>query len=368
VRVEPEELLRKYSNSSVDKSGMLELVLSFPEKLADALREYEKLAPALDGKLPKKPRGVVIAGMGGSFIGGLFAQDALYDTCDVPILPLRESELPAFVNREYLVVAVSYSGNTEETIRVFLEAFRRKTPLAVIASGGLLEKAALQVGTPFIKLPAGLPPRAAFPFMCAALAVLLDSVQDSFKLISKLEKAAEHLRGASSLALGEGEALSKWMLEQYRSGKLLVVYSYRPYLSAGYRLKTQINENAKLHAFFSEIPESNHNEIMGWEGQTGLSALLLRSYREQPYMRYRLEFLRELLLNKGVAVREITPRGETRVEELLYYIYTFDVASVLLSLMRGVDPTPVETISKLKKYLDERINIGEELQRALSGF
>ncbi|MCC6039565.1 MAG: bifunctional phosphoglucose/phosphomannose isomerase [Thermofilum sp.] len=366
--MKPEELLRKYLDPSVDRSGMLELVLRLPDNLASALREYGRLASTLDGRLPKRPRGVVIAGMGGSFIGGLFVQDALYDACDIPVLPLRETELPAFVNKEYLVIAVSYSGNTEETIRVLLEAFKRKTHLAAVASGGLLEEAALKTGIPFVKLPAGIPPRAAFPFMCAALAVLLDSVQESPRLMGELEKAANYLKEVSDLALDESEALSRWMFEQYSSGKMLVVYSYRPYLSAGYRLKTQINENAKLHAFFSEIPESNHNEIMGWEGQTALFALLLRAGGEPPYIRYRLEFLRELLSSRGVAVREVVPRGETRVQELLYLFYAFDIASVLLSLMRGVDPTPVETISRLKKYLDERINIREELERTLSNF
>jgi len=364
--VKPEELLCKYSNPSLDRSGMLELVLQFPDNLADALKECEQLAHTIESKLPKRPQGVVVAGMGGSFIGGLFAQDALYDTYSVPLIPLREAGLPAYVGKDYLVIAVSYSGNTEETIRVFLEALRRKIPLVAMASGGLLEEAALEAGVPFVKLPAGMPPRAAFPFMCAALAVLLDSVQGSSKLAGELREAVEHLRKVSDSALHESEALSRWMLEQYLAGKLLVIYSYRPYLSAGYRLKTQVNENAKLHAFFSEIPESNHNEIMGWEGQTGLFALLLRTKREPPYIHYRLEFLKELLSSKGVAVREVVARGETRVQELLYFFYVFDLASVLLSLMRGVDPTPVETISKLKKYLDERIDLKGEIKQVVS--
>lgn len=366
--MKPEELLRRYSDPSVDRSGMLDLVLRFPENLGNALKHYEEITHMLEGKLPRNPKGVIVAGMGGSFIGGLFAQDILYDSCSIPLIPLRETELPAFVDSNYLVIAVSYSGNTEETMRVFLEALRRKVPLVAVASGGFLEEASSRAHVPFVKLPAGMPPRAAFPFMCAALAVLLDLVQDSLKLASELGRAVSNLIKASDLALEESVSLSKWMIEQYRLGKVLVVYSYRPYLSAGYRLKTQVNENAKLHAFFSEIPESNHNEIMGWESQAELFALLLRGSKEPPYMYFRIEFLRELLSGKGVAVREITARGETRAEELLYLFYVFDIASVLLSISRGVDPTPVETISRLKKYLDEKINLREEIMLTLSNF
>mgnify|MGYP001772854290 CR=1 FL=1 len=357
--MKPEELLASYGpRIRVDSRGLLNRALLFPEDLEKGLKEYSRLAGEL--KLPSDVSGVVIAGMGGSFIGGSFLHDVLYWHSRRPIIPMREATLPSYVNSDYMLIAVSYSGNTEETIRVLVEARRRGLPTVGVASGGLLEKLAARWAIPFVKLPAGLPPRAAFPYMCAALSSILEAAQLADNLLKELASAVEFLKASTSEALTLSDNLARWLHEQYAIGNSTIIYSYRPYLSAGYRLKTQINENAKLHAFFSEIPEANHNEIMGWEGPFRFSVILVRGREEPAYLMHRLEFLKELFAERGVNYAEARAEGGTLLQELLYLFYVFDVASILLSLLRGVDPAPTPTIDKLKKYLQERVELPEE--------
>lgn len=349
---------------AVDSHRMLHRVLSFPIDLASSAKEYSSIGvklPPLEDLV-----GVIIAGMGGSFIGGLFLQDALYEKTEKALIPIRETLLPSYINSHYLLIAVSYSGNTEETIRVALEAYRRKIPIVAVASGGLLAKLAEAWKIPFVKVPSGLQPRAAFPYMGAALAAIVEALGLAPGLLENLRSAALSLERASSSVLAASDTLAKWLHDRYNAGDFPIVYSYRPYLSAGYRFKTQLNENAKLHAFHSEIPESNHNEIMGWEGPFRFSTVLVRAREEPAYIRYRIEFLKELFAEKGIKYTEVRAQGENRMEELLSLFYTFDVASVLLALLRGIDPAPTTTINNLKRYLEERINISLDIERITS--
>lgn len=341
--------------AELDKSGMLARVRSYPNDLRSAASKYAKL----EVEVPEPLKGVVAAGVGGSFIGALALQDLLYDRLRLPIHAIKEMELPAFVDKHYLFVAISYSGNTEETIRVVAEACRRGAPTIAVTSGGLIAEHARKLGFQVVWLPPGLPPRAAFPYILSALAAVIDTIDPSLNLIQSVTEAARHLEQNDEELTRLAVELSDWMLQGYSSGRLLVAYAYRPYLSAGYRLKTQINENAKLHAFFSEIPESNHNEIMGWEAVSPLFALLVRAPHEPPEIRHRLEFLIDVWSSRGVPFREIRSLEGSRLERLISLFYTFDLASVFLALKRGVDPTPVETISQLKKHLDARIKLRE---------
>ncbi|MEM0494721.1 MAG: bifunctional phosphoglucose/phosphomannose isomerase [Thermofilum sp.] len=355
-----EELLALYaSHAAVDSQEMLARALSLPADIRDGSERYSTLVDKLP--LPRDPESVIVAGMGGSFIGGLFLQDALYEESSKMIIPLRETGLPGSVNERHLLVAVSYSGNTEETLRVVLEARRRRIPTVAVTSGGLLAKLATEWKIPLVEVPSGLKPRAAFPYMCTALAAVVEAAGLVDGLMLKLKEAAGFLENVKQEVLDAGNSLARWLFEQYEAGNFPVVYSYRPFLSAGYRLKTQINENAKLHAFFSEIPEANHNEIMGWEGPFRFSAVIVRAPGEPPYVHHRMEFLRELLRGRGVKHVEVHAIGENQLQKLLSLFYAFDIASILLALLRGTDPAPTATIDSLKKYLEERIDISREI-------
>lgn len=355
-----EDLLALYAPYiGVDTHGMLSRVLSLPVDLRESVERYSAIGREIS--IYKVPEGIVITGMGGSFIGGLFLQDALYETSRKLIIPLRETSLPSGIDDRYLLIAVSYSGNTEETIRVVFEAHQKKIPLIAVTSGGLLAKLAEKWKIPLVEIPSGFQPRAAFPHMCAALAAIVETSGLASGLLSSLKNTASFLENNMHLILDRSDMLARWLSEQYKAGNFPIIYSYRPYLSAGYRLKTQINENAKLHAFYSEIPESNHNEIMGWEGPFKFSVVLVRTTGEPDYIYHRIEFLRELLRNRGVEHTEVQALGENHLQKLLSLFYTFDVASILLALLRGVPPAPTTTIDNLKKYLEERITFSQKI-------
>jgi len=351
-----EQLLPRYSN--LDRGGMLKRVLTYFADLEDAAQRYKDTR--LEREIPDPLHGVIVTGMGGSFIGALFLQDLLYDSWRTPILALREITLPAFADKRHLLVAVSYSGNTEETIRVLVEARRRGIPVVAVTSGGLMAELAEKLSYQLVRLPSGLAPRAAFPYMVTALAAILDALDPSLRLVDSIKRSSLNLAQCGSDMQRHALELADWMLNNYGANRLPIIYAYRPYLSAGYRFKTQINENAKLHAFFSEIPESNHNEIMGWESPSNLFTVVIRA-EEPPHMLHRMEFLLDLWSKRGIPYREVKPLGGSRLEKLLSLFFTLDLTSVLLALKRDVDPTPVETISQLKKYLDSRINIRSSL-------
>lgn len=340
--------------SELDKSGMLNRVLSYFRDLEEAVHKYS--GTKLEVEIPDPLGSVIVTGMGGSFIGALFLHDLLHDSWQTPIFALKELALPAFVDKHHLLIAVSYSGNTEETIRVLVEARRRGVPSVAVTSGGLIAEYADKLSYQVIRLPSGLAPRAAFPYILTALAAVFDAIDSSLKLVKSIGSSALNLVRHCDTMQRSATELAGWMLQNYTAHRLPIIYAYRPYLSAGYRFKTQINENAKLHAFFSEIPESNHNEIMGWETESNLFTAIIRD-DESPQLQYRIEFLLDLWRRRGIPFKEIKPHGGNRLENLLSLFYISDLTSVLLALKRAIDPTPVETISQLKKFLDTRIDV-----------
>ncbi|MHB9303110.1 bifunctional phosphoglucose/phosphomannose isomerase [Thermofilum pendens] len=348
----------------VDKLGMLVQAVTFPESLMHGIGAYSRLHKLLHSKIPVSPKGIVVSGMGGSFIGGLFLQDVLYSRAKVPLILLRDTYLPAFVDENYLLVAVSYSGNTEETIRVVAQATQAKVPVVAVTSGGLLQRFAEKYGLPVVSLPMGLPPRAAFPYMACALSAIVEVAIGEANLLSEIESCAENLSARRDEVFSRASESAENVKSLVEKGLTPLVYSYRPYISAGYRFKTQLNENAKIHAFYADLPEANHNEIMGWSSPLAgkFFAVLIRGREEPFYMDARISFLRELFETQGIPFLEQKPVFDApHTCELLQLIYMLDLVSVAVALKMGVDPTPVDTITKLKKVLDARINLKEEL-------
>ncbi|QOJ79626.1 bifunctional phosphoglucose/phosphomannose isomerase [Infirmifilum lucidum] len=353
-----EEVYRLISPNArqLDNSGMLLHVLGMPRSILEGLEKYGEESGRILVYEPEKIKGVVVSGMGGSFISGLFLYDLLSDRASKPILLNRDAKLPSFVDKNYLLVTVSYSGNTEETLRVYLEGYRRGTPIVAITSGGEMAAVSDRLGVPLLRLPPNVPPRAAFPYITAALASILEIIT-GVSVLEELRQAAEDLEKSLEASLGEGVAVARLLRDDVKSGLTPLVYGYSPYLSPAYRFKTQMNENAKVHAFFGELPEANHNEIMGWGGPLGRFTVSIIRGREEPeYMRARIEFLEGVLKKNGVPLYNLYGEGGSRASELLSLVFKVDVASVVLALLLGIDPTPVGTITELKGYLESRVS------------
>ncbi len=362
--------------SRIDRGGMLSMIEKTPENLVEAYRLAARLE--IPGSIEVGGRtlnyrslsSVVVAGMGGSAIGGDIVRDLTRDILPIPLTVSRGYSLPGFARGDTLVVAVSYSGNTEETISCFIEAVRKGCPVIAVASGGLLGDMASSAGVPFIRVPQGYQPRAALPFLMVPLLVVLEK----FELVKNVEEwvkeAAEAVAGIRD-KLGfdtpyEENPLKK--LAAALQGRIPAIYAYWPYRSAGLRFKTQLNENSKVLARFEELPEQNHNEIMGWEKSDVKphAAVFLRGSEERVEVGARVEFMEAVLRELGVPVYELRAREGCRLSEILSLIYQGDLVSYYLALLNRVDPTPVGTIQRLKKHLAEKVSTLERLRKEFS--
>ncbi len=363
-----EELRRKY-----DRSDMYSVIVRLPEELGESYERFSEVELPSRLIIAGRERRlddinkVAVVGMGGSAIGGGIVYSLLSDRLEVPYYVFRSFMLPAFVDRQTLLICISYSGNTDETLAACAEGIGRGAYPVFVTSNGALSSIAQRFGIPTYRLPPGRPPRTATAFMVSAILRALEAADLIPSLEEEVKEAVSFLRNKRDDYASLSEDSLPYRLASAINGKVPLIYAYAPYTSAGFRFKTQINENAKYHAFFAELPEANHNEIMGWEG--GLAAsyhvVIFRGSRESEEMRARVDFWRELLSKLGVGITEVKAKGPNLLAELFYLILIGDVASYVLALMRGIDPTPVATISSLKKYVGERVRTREEVLRML---
>lgn len=325
---------------------MLEDVLAIPDHLRDALWRVEsaRLEPA-------DAAGVMVCGMGGSAIGGDLAAAALGDRLTRPLLTVRGYELPSWATPEWTVLLSSYSGDTEETLACFAAAEALGARRVVATTGGELAAAARQAGVPVIGLPGLLPaPRSAvaYTLVCAAEVAALAGAAP--RIHTEVDAAAAFLEEqADDLRARAAEIAAR--LE----GRLAVVHGADLTAAVAGRWKAQINENAELPAFSSELPEADHNEICGWAGAAAvgarLAAVTLEDSDQHPRERRRFELTAAAIEAGGAEVVRVETRGETRIARLLWATMLGDLVSVRLAESRGVDPLPTEALDDLKAAL-----------------
>jgi glucose/mannose-6-phosphate isomerase len=323
---------------------MLDDVLAIPDHLRDALWRIEsaRLEPA-------ESAGLLVCGMGGSAIGGDLAAAALGDRLTRPLLTVRGYELPSWATPEWTVLGVSYSGNTEETLACFAAAEALGARRVVVSTGGALVDAAREAGVPVVGLPGILQPRAAVAYVFAAAAEGAALAGAAPHIHTEIDAAAAFLAERSEGLRGRAAEIAARL-----EGTLPVVYGADLTAAAARRWKTQVNENAKLPAFFSELPEADHNELCGWApGAVGgtLAGVLIEDADQHPRERRRFELTAAAIDAAGAEVVRLETEGETRVERLLWAVMLGDLVSVALAEARGVDPTPVEAIEGFKAAL-----------------
>ncbi|MGZ5325698.1 MAG: bifunctional phosphoglucose/phosphomannose isomerase [Solirubrobacterales bacterium] len=329
---------------AVDAERELDAVLAIPDHLRDALWRIEsaKLEPA------DAPT-TVVCGMGGSAIGGDLAGAAFGNRLQRPLLTARGYELPPGAMPESLVLCSSYSGDTEETLACYEGAEALGARRIVATTGGRLAERARADGVPVIGLPAGLQPRAAvgYMFCVAAEAAKLSGAADS--LHTEIDSCAAHLE-----AQRDGLATRSAELAAALRGATAVIYGSGLTAPVAYRWKTQLNENGKVPAFAAQMPEADHNEIAGWEGAEECGkfvAVLLEDSDQHPRERERFELTAELIEPHVDRVVRLETEGETRTERMLQAVMLGDLVSLQVAAARGVDPSPVPVIEKLKDGL-----------------
>jgi glucose/mannose-6-phosphate isomerase len=247
------------------------------------------------------------------------------------------------------VLCSSYSGDTEETIACYEAAEALGAKRIVATTGGELGEAARRDGVPVIGLPAGLQPRAAVGYVFTAAAEVAALVGAAPGIRTEIDSSAAHLREASGILAERAAALAERL-----EGSIPVIYGADLTIPVAWRWKTQINENAKLPAFAAELPEADHNEIVGWQGageSNRLSAVFLGDRDQHPRVRQRIELTADLIEPEATAVARIETEGESRTERLLWTVMLGDLLSLQLAARRGVDPAPIEPIERLKDLL-----------------
>lgn len=323
---------------------MLDDVLAIPDHLRDALWRVESARLARG-----ESEGLFVCGMGGSAIGGDLAAAALGDRLRAPLVTVRGYSLPSWASAGWGVLCSSYSGETEETLSCFDAAAALGARRVVASTGGALSERAREVGDPVIGLPGLLPaPRAAVAYMLVCALEVAAATGIAPRLAEEVEAAAAFLEAErDDLRHLAGELAGKL------AGRLPVIYGAGPTAAAARRWKTQVNENAKLPAFRSELPEANHNEICAWEGVGGasLAAVLLEDRDQHPRERLRFDLTAAEVERDGAPAVRIEAAGETRVARLLWTVMLGDLLSLELASARGVDPLPIAAIDRLKSSL-----------------
>jgi len=320
---------------------MLDDVLAIPEHLRDALWRVE--SARLRGE---DAAGLMVCGMGGSAIGGDLAAAVLGDRLTRPLLTVRGYEIPSWVTPDWTILFSSYSGDTEETLACFAAAEALGARRIVASTGGALVADAREAGVPVIGLPGLLPaPRTAVAYVLVCVAEVAALAGVAPRIHTEIDAAANFLAGE----LDAPRALAAEVAGRIGEAAPVVVGADLT-VPAARRWKTQINENAEAQAFFSELPEADHNEICAWS-EEGFAAVLLEDSDQHPRERRRFELTAEAIEAAGAEAIRIETRGETRVARLLWATMLGDLVSLELADARGVDPLPVEAIDTLKANL-----------------
>ncbi len=320
---------------------MLDDILAIPDHLRDALWRVDSARLETSEAV-----GLMVCGMGGSAIGGDLAAAALGDRLTRPLLTVRGYELPSWATPEWAVLCSSYSGNTEETLACFAAAEALGARRLVASTGGELVDGARESGVPVIGLPGILPaPRTAVAYMLVCASEVAAAVGVAPRIHTEIDAAAAFLERESGSLQARAEEIVA------RVGDTVVVVTGADLTApVARRWKTQINENAEIPAFFSELPEADHNELCGWSGGE-LSSVMLEDSDQHPRERRRFELTAELIRASGAEAVRVETEGETRIARLLWATMLGDLVSLKIAEARGVDPLPVTAIEGLKVAL-----------------
>jgi len=336
----------------IDSSGMLDTVERMPDQMEDALGLME----GIEGK--EGISNVIISGMGGSAISGDMVQAWLKGSTQIPIYVNRDYDIPAWIGEKTLAIFISYSGNTEETLSAFEKAMSKKSICVGISSGGILEEKCKERGCIHIKVPRGYQPRAAIAYLLVPTIAILRA----FKVIT--ERSFSELKDAIMTLKSMKREIGKIRKEKDNKAKQIAreihgtfphIYGWSYLAPVARRWRTQLNENSKIIAREDLIPECNHNDIVGWSANREISkissCIILRDKNEPEKIKKRIEFMKEIFKEGGAKVIEVEAIGRRKLSKMLSLLYMGDLVSCYLAIIRGIDPTPVTVISRLKEEL-----------------
>lgn len=342
----------------LDPGGMLGALRGLPAQCREAWDTARGL------KLPDsydEIDRIVVLGMGGSAIAGDLWRVLLQRECAVPVFNVRQYDLPPFVDERTLVIASSFSGETEEVLSAFQQALAMPCPKIVVTTGGQLLTTARANGVPLFAFHYEQEPRSAIgwtlmPMLAIAEALHLmqgveKDVAESVKVLEALvAKIGDDVPAAKNAAKKMARALHE---------KLPVVYGAGPLTEVAHRWKTQLNESAKTWAFYEELPEVHHNAIIGYELPGGVARETAVVFLESatlvhPRVQLRYDFTKKLLKDADVSALTATATGKSALAQMLSLTLFGDFVSAYLAFLYGVDPTPTAVIDELKAWLKKQ--------------
>jgi len=338
-----------------DDSTFVKYLTQFPEQISKILESFNPKKVKVD---QSKINNVICIGMGGSAIAGDVIKDALFERVSLPINIIRGYESPKYCSKNSLVIACSYSGNTEETLSAIKMAQKKNAQIAVITSGGELHNLAKENKWTELKIPGKLPPRQAFGYLFFSILMLLshleicDVDEKEIKSIIKLSKRIVRWNYDKSTS---DRILTKELARQVRN-KIPIVYAPTPqYSSVALRWKTQFQENSKSMAFYNTIPEMNHNEIVGWEMEldalNNFIVIFLQCEDMPARIVTRIELTKNIIKAKGISIAEIYAEGKTMLEKSISFIMLGDWISYYLAIFYNKNPESILNIDYLKSEL-----------------
>ena len=326
---------------------MKKLIENFSQHLSEAL---QNIAKSNLRETDRNIANVVITGLGGSGIGGTIVAELAAPLARVPIIVNKNYLIPDFVGENTLVIACSYSGDTEETLMATREALKRGAEVACITSGGTLKDLAEKESLNCLEMTGGNPPRSMFGYSFTYLLYLLE-----FYGLAELSTRRE-IAEASALLKVEADDMhdiARGLADKLQS-RIPVIYTVNGYLGVASRWRQQLNENAKMLAWEAEIPEMNHNELVGWEGgDERFFPVFLRNELDFERNQRRIEIIKEIIATKTPHTVEVWSKGKSAIANSLYLIHLGDWVSYYLSELNQVDIMDIRSIDKLKAELSK---------------
>lgn len=287
----------------------------------------------------KKVKNIVIAGMGGSAIAGAVAKDALF--LKIPLEISKGYSVPSWVDKNTLLICISFSGNTKETLSQFYQGLKKKAKIIAITSGGRLRNEAKKANIPFLEVPKKFLPRESFPFLFGALTQI-------FKNLNLLQKDNLSLRFLKK-EIPEIEKNAKTIAKKIKETFPIICSQYS---SVSFRWESQLSENSKHLSESKTLPELAHNEIESWRQlNKNYSLIFLRDSKEIKEIRSLFEGIKKII--KKVSILEIKAKGKTKTERILYLILFGDFLSYFLAKEKKISPKTTDYIKKLKKIINK---------------
>jgi len=317
----------------------------FPSDMEDA---FDMGSKAIKSFQIKSIENVLIVGLGGSGIGGRICQNLVFDSCSAPITLINSYNIPSWVSSTTLLIAVSYSGNTEETVNAYKQGRDKGCQLVCITSGGSLAEMARSDRANLIEIPGGQPPRTSYGYNASQLFFILEA----YGLLN--ENYSDNLKDVAEGLIRQRDAIKSKAKDVAKSlsGKLPVIYAPTNLEGVAIRLRQQINENAKMLCWHHVLPEMNHNELVGWANDhENIAVVFLHSDGDHPKVETRRQLTRDILKGKTNTLIELKAIGSSSLEQAYYLIHLGDWISLYLAELENADPIEIDVIDYLKSEL-----------------